>query len=118
VVDPIKRYTFISDRHAGILKGVKNVFPTAHHSFCAWHLRCNLNLRIRNGARQSRYFQSLMFTAARALPESEYHATIEQMVEMGGTNVERFFQSLNPESWADSFFPGDRYFVFSFSVIF
>lgn len=34
--------SFISDRHHGILQGVKYVFPYCYHSFCRLHLQGNL----------------------------------------------------------------------------
>ncbi|XP_028095018.1 uncharacterized protein LOC114295037 [Camellia sinensis] len=42
VVGGGRTLTFISDRHVGLLQSMPNIFPSAHHGYCLFHLQMNL----------------------------------------------------------------------------
>ena len=47
ILDPSRKITFISDRHVGIIDGIKEVFPDHFHGFCLFHIKYNLLDKLR-----------------------------------------------------------------------
>ncbi|KAL7204281.1 hypothetical protein ACSBR2_017366 [Camellia fascicularis] len=46
VVDRDRTFTFVLDRHIGLLQAMSHVFLLVHYAFCLVHLQMNLRDRI------------------------------------------------------------------------
>ncbi|GJS97805.1 mutator type transposase [Tanacetum coccineum] len=52
-------FTFITDRHKGLLPAIKTLFPAAEHRYCVRHINQNMNLQWKGGV-----FKDLLWRAA------------------------------------------------------
>lgn len=101
-VDP-SSMTIISDRHRGILSAMSNVYPTAHHGLCCYHMSCNMVTDTRD-----RPALGLFWAAARANTIIQYDQIMQTMSERHA-DAYRWLQNIEPKKWANAHFPGRRY---------
>ena len=94
-MDPARRITFISDRHAGIIDGVKDIFPNDFHGFCLFHMKYNLMDKLRgvNSKLQS-HLVYLMTKCAYAPDKESYLQKYDILVKEGGRRVNDFLAGI------------------------
>ena len=117
ILDDERKITFISDRHPGILDGVKRVFPECYHSFCLFHMRFNLMDKLRGVHPSIRNRLVYKMTQCAYAPDVEkYESWMEKLVNEGGQKVVDFFSCIPAENWCNAFFAGQRYGEMSSSL--
>ncbi|XP_028109234.1 uncharacterized protein LOC114307944 [Camellia sinensis] len=110
VIGGDRTLTFISDRHAGLLQSMLNIFPSAHHAYCLLHLQMNLrdHLKYVNATHKI----GLM----RKLRECGYASIVDCFIEKmdvlkkcSPAVIEGFMKDLDPKHLANAYFRGQRY---------
>ena len=116
-MDPCRKITFISDRHPGIIDGLKNVFPDDFHGFCLFHLKYNLMDKIRKLDPNFRSRLVYMFTECAYAPDYDlYVAKMGLLLKEGGQRVKDFVKDIPVQNWCNAFFRGQRYGEMSSSL--
>lgn len=104
-----QKITFISDRHWGLINGVRSVFPNCYHAFCVYHLKKNLEHSIDSRIKKRGWIVSLFYKCAKVATESEFNTALEEFKEVGGHYATDFLRNLPTERFANAHFPGPRY---------
>ncbi|KAF9598261.1 hypothetical protein IFM89_026092 [Coptis chinensis] len=104
-----RRYTFLSDRHHGLLVNIPLVFPGSYHSFCLWHLKNNLRAALSKTDSVSRHLVKLFSDCAYAPTHNKFQEKMIELQTIGGDQVDRFLAKVPLENWANSCFRGSRY---------
>ncbi|KAF9601526.1 hypothetical protein IFM89_020321 [Coptis chinensis] len=60
-----RRYTFLSDRHHGLLVNIPIVFSDSYHSFCLWYMENNLRTCLSKSCGLYEYWANAYFCGAR-----------------------------------------------------
>ncbi|KAF9594932.1 hypothetical protein IFM89_035502 [Coptis chinensis] len=85
-----RNYTFLSDRHHGLLVNIPLVFPGSYHSFCLWHLKNNLRAALSKTDSISRHLVKLFSDCAYAPTHDKFQEEIVELRTIGGDQVDRF----------------------------
>ena len=103
--------TFVSDRNPGLVDGVADVFPFAHHAFCLQHLKANLRDKFSGGyTNEFRERMVLLLRECAYAPTVPvFHAKLQVLRQEGGSNVDRFLSGLCHDRWSNAYFKGHRY---------
>ena len=99
--------TFISDRHASLVKNVPIVFPDSHHSFCMWHLKnniCHAAARYCTGENIWTLFRRCY---ARTGPK--FMQSLQLLLEAGKDAAAKFMDGLPTEKFVNAYFAGQCY---------
>jgi len=96
--------TFLSDRQKGLLEGVATWFPGSAHAYCLRHLVDNFSKRFKH-----KDLISLLWQAARATTEAEFHTACNAMRAINFQCVEWLLGTAHPMHWATVYFRGRRY---------
>ncbi|XP_040371766.1 uncharacterized protein LOC112193244 isoform X2 [Rosa chinensis] len=102
---------FMTDRGAGLLDGVKEVFPNAPHSYCIKHLKDNLNGRYPSsyGSTFKEHIVRLFTQAAYARTLDIFNEKLEEFRKQSRGQGQSFLANLPPENYAIACFPAKRY---------
>ncbi|XP_026459844.1 uncharacterized protein LOC113360557 [Papaver somniferum] len=87
---------FLSNRHEGLLQGIPRVFPGSHHSYCFYHIKCNLP--IGSGDANSKAAIDLFYKAAYSYITTNFEEALRGMHAIGCGHVaiiSRLFQRRN-----------------------
>ncbi|KAF7145607.1 hypothetical protein RHSIM_Rhsim04G0195500 [Rhododendron simsii] len=102
--------TFVSDRNQGLLEAVRMVFPNSCHGYCLFHLKWNLRHHLRGTQPGFKaYLVNLMLRCAYAPTRELFYDNMRNLIAYGGNRVNGFLSNLQPQHWANAFFPGQRY---------
>ncbi|KAF9609930.1 hypothetical protein IFM89_019333 [Coptis chinensis] len=85
-----RRYTFLSDRHHGLLVNIPFVFPYSYHSFCLWHMENNLRTALSKTCGVSKYLVGLFKKCAYASTHKEFQEHVAELLNIGGDAVSNF----------------------------
>lgn len=110
IVGTDRRITFISDRHKGLLDGVKNIFPDHFHSFCLQHMKNNLRDKLKWS--HSKLKSRLVYKfreCGYALDVDSFQKELESLLSEGGERVKQFVSEIPFENWTNAHFKGNRY---------
>lgn len=99
---------FISDRHYGLITGVRRIFPTSSHSTCVYHMRKNLEAKL-GGHRKRNWLVKLFLSCAEASSIHEFRNLMNLLRDNGGAIISDFLRDAPYEHWSNMFFPGKRY---------
>ena len=103
-------FTFISDRHIGLLRVVASVFPISYHCYCIQHLKVNLKEKFCGSDKLLRVkVVGLFLDCVHALTEFLFESYMKEPKSVGGTKVERFLSYLPFHHWTNVHFKGNRY---------
>ncbi|XP_026417420.1 uncharacterized protein LOC113312903 [Papaver somniferum] len=98
---------FLSDRHEGLLQGIPKYFPNSHHSYCFYHIKCNLP--IGSGDANSKPVLDLFYKAAYSYTPANFEEALRAMHAIGAGHVANYIRTIPKEKWANVFFPVCRY---------
>ena len=101
----------ISDRHAGIIAAVREIFPHAHHGCCCQHLKANIKANY--GSVSS--IVHLYWKAAKAYRRPEFDHTF-RMLQRAKPAAAEHLRHVGIEKWARSYFPGLRYNIMTTNI--
>ena len=106
-----RNIVFMTDRGAGLLDGVKEVFPNSPHSYCIKHLKDNLNGRYPScyGAGYKDHILRLFGQCAYARTRDIFDERLEELKREGRGQINSFLENLLPENYAIAYFPAKRY---------
>ncbi|XP_073129491.1 uncharacterized protein [Henckelia pumila] len=110
-------YTFFSDRHPGIIKAIESVFPNSHHAYCLRHLVDNFVKQVmrRYPMHNKKHWSSIFKKAAYAYSRQDYSEHINSIIE-SMPNARDFIINSQPQCWANSLFPGNRWGVINNNI--
>ncbi|KAF9597613.1 hypothetical protein IFM89_020092 [Coptis chinensis] len=104
-----RRYTFLNDRHHGLLVNIPLVFSGSYHSFCLWHLKNNLRAALSKTDSISGHLVKLFSDCTYALTHDKFQEKMVELRTIGDDQVDRFLARVPLENWANSCFRGSRY---------
>ncbi|KAL5727624.1 hypothetical protein ACHQM5_000803 [Ranunculus cassubicifolius] len=107
---------FIFDRHHGLLTSIAQVFPSALHSYCYWHMERNLTAVIPKNHEKRGELLELFHDMAYANTHFEFSQHLEKFVGIGFARATKFVESIPFEHWANAHFKGKRYGELSSSL--
>ena len=106
---------FMSDRHQGLLAGVRDIFPSDYHSYCYLHMEQNLLSAVKaKNANVS--IVDLFKMCSRASNLYEFEGAYSKFCQIGGIAGVNFLKDKPFDKWVDLFFPGKRYGEYSSNV--
>ncbi|XP_026458586.1 uncharacterized protein LOC113359114 [Papaver somniferum] len=105
---------FLSDRHEGLLQGIPRAFPGSYHSYCFYHIKCNLP--IRKGDANFNAVIDLFYKAAYSYTTTNFEEALRGMHAIGFGHVANYLRTIPKEKWANAFFPVCRYAAHSSSI--
>ncbi|KAG9450576.1 hypothetical protein H6P81_010541 [Aristolochia fimbriata] len=86
----------IFDRHSGIIRAVRDVFPRPHrHRFCIRHIIANLKKRY-----SVKDLNKMVWTCARAETVDQYDHEMQILEEVCPGAKEELTEDMSPEQWA------------------
>ncbi|CAN6567533.1 unnamed protein product [Malus baccata var. baccata] len=103
--------TFMSDRHDGILKSIREFFPECPHSFCIVHLKQNVSTLFPKAAGEGlkKKMMNLLANCAYACTPSDFDDCMAEFKDNGQGHVKNFLCDLPKENYAIAHFPGKRW---------
>ncbi|XP_026396860.1 uncharacterized protein LOC113291553 [Papaver somniferum] len=105
---------FLSDRHDGLLQGIPRAFPGSYHSYCFYHIKCNLP--IGKGDENYNAVIDLFYKAAYSYTAANFEEALRGMHAIGCGHVANYLRTIPKEKCANAFFPVCRYAAHSSSI--
>ncbi|XP_026411026.1 uncharacterized protein LOC113306286 [Papaver somniferum] len=105
---------FLSDRHEGLLQGIPRAFPGSYHSYCFYHIKCNLP--IGKGDVNYNVVIDLFYKAAYSYTTANFEEALRGMHAIGCGHVANYLRTIPKEKWENAFFPVCRYAAHSSSI--
>ncbi|XP_026384093.1 uncharacterized protein LOC113279631 [Papaver somniferum] len=105
---------FLSDRHEGLLQGIPRAFPGSYHSYCFYHIKCNLP--IGKGDANYNAVIDLFYKAAYSYTTTNFEEALRGMHAIGCGHVANYLRTIPKEKWANAFFPVCRYAAHSSTI--
>ncbi|XP_026410716.1 uncharacterized protein LOC113305940 [Papaver somniferum] len=93
---------FLSDRHEGLLQGIPRAFPGSYHSYCFYHIKCNLP--IGKGDANYNVVIDLFYKAAYSYTSANFEEALRGMHAIGCGHVANYLRTIPKEKWANAFF--------------
>ncbi|CAN6547405.1 unnamed protein product [Malus baccata var. baccata] len=103
--------TFMSNRHDGILKSIREFFPECPHSFCIVHLKQNVSTLFPKAAGEGlkKKMMNLLANCAYAYTPSDFDDCMAEFKDNGQGHVKNFLCDLPKENYAIAHFPSKRW---------
>ncbi|XP_026416479.1 uncharacterized protein LOC113311905 [Papaver somniferum] len=98
---------FLSDRGEGLLQGIPKYFPNSHHSYCFYHIKCNLP--IGSGDANSKPVLDLFYKVSYSYTPANFEEALRGTHAIGCGHVANYIRTIPKEKWANVFFPVCRY---------
>lgn len=109
VVGMERKYTFISDRHPGLLLAVPESFPHCYHSHCLYHLGLNLSSKLGSSIKKKKSAIAALEKICHSATLDEYNENVKRFSVIAGPSGMEFLSSLSADRYVDFCFPGSRY---------
>ncbi|XP_058075771.1 uncharacterized protein LOC131224253 [Magnolia sinica] len=93
----------ISDRHKGLMKKVPQVFQTAIHRYCMYHIYRNLVDTFKDKSLEIYYWQ-----AAKTYRKAKFEKLMHD-IEHANPPVHAWLREIGYEKWTSSYFSGKRF---------
>ncbi|XP_019255153.1 PREDICTED: protein FAR1-RELATED SEQUENCE 4-like [Nicotiana attenuata] len=106
-----RELVFLPDRNQSIAKGIRKVFPEAHHGICLYHFEKNLKQRHAK-ATVINLFQS----AARSYKREDFIQLMSQLKSVD-KKIYNYIMEEPPERWARSWFPRRHYDMLTTNMV-
>lgn len=101
---------FVSDRHATIYAGLRNIYPRAKHAACTVHLFRNVKHNFK-----SEGLAKLVSNAARSYTVGDFRYWFEEIQKRNGKCADYLLQ-IGLTHWTLAYFPGMRYNLMSSNI--
>ncbi|XP_026416895.1 uncharacterized protein LOC113312352 [Papaver somniferum] len=98
---------FLSDRHEGLLQGIPNSFPDSYHSYCFYHIKCNLP--IGSGDANFKVVIDLFYKAGYSYTSANFEEALRGMHAIRCGHVSNYLRTIPKEKWTNAFLPVCRY---------
>ncbi|XP_028073295.1 uncharacterized protein LOC114275452 [Camellia sinensis] len=100
-----RTFTFISDRHVGLMEAMPIIFPNAHHAFCMQHLQRNLKDKLKYMNNFHRIALITKFNNCAYAPiVTAFEEMVEKFTNSGKKITIDFLGNLPPQHWANAYF--------------
>ncbi|XP_026419509.1 uncharacterized protein LOC113315448 [Papaver somniferum] len=101
--------TFISDRHEGLIQGIRDVFPTFYHAWCYQHLKNNV--RSKTNKKKGEHCAAMgLFKECFYLSTHEgFDQGMQKLKDMGCDGLHKFLSEIPVECWSNAHCLGCRY---------
>ncbi|XP_038972040.1 uncharacterized protein LOC120104627 [Phoenix dactylifera] len=112
-----QQFTFMTDRHQGIIKSVPKYFPDSYHSYCIRHVKENFKnqVLVHYRAAERKSLINLLNAAAYTPRLTVFRKLIAKLTsEAPGATT--FLLHAKPEHWANAVFPGPRWGIMTSNV--
>ena len=105
VLEPEWKLTFIFDRHAGLIEGIRTVFPDHFHAYCLFHMKMSLRDKFKGVIGKCRNRIVYKFgLCAEASIHADFEREVESLLSEGGQKVRDFLHDIPKEHWCSAFF--------------
>lgn len=109
--------TFVSDREKGLAKCVLEVFENAHHGYSMFYLMENFLKGLKGPFYgDGRGSLRVNFLAAAHAVRADAFKMFTEQIKRVSPKAYDWVMTVEPECWADSAFPGERYSQITFNV--
>ncbi|XP_062028563.1 uncharacterized protein LOC133744474 [Rosa rugosa] len=105
----MRRVTFISDHHVGLVSAFPSVFPNNPHGFCVRHLMANLSDKFPAASYLKDRIPYLFMCCAYSCTPEMYEFNMEILRSEGGDIVAQFLEDLPKENWCMAYFNSERF---------
>ncbi|XP_038984441.1 uncharacterized protein LOC103708840 [Phoenix dactylifera] len=112
-----QQFTFMTDRHQGIIKSVPKYFPDSYHSHCIRHVKENFKNQVLvhyRAAERKRLIDLL--NAAAYTPRLTVFRKLIAKLTSEAPGATTFLLHAKPEHWANAVFPGPRWGIMTSNV--
>ncbi|XP_026384403.1 uncharacterized protein LOC113279987 [Papaver somniferum] len=86
--------TIISDRHEGLIQGIRDVFPTFHHGWCYQHLKNNVRGKTNKKKGEHGAAMDLFKQCFYSSMHEGFHQGMQKLKDMGYDGLHKFFGDL------------------------
>ncbi|GJY48964.1 mutator type transposase [Tanacetum coccineum] len=87
-------FTFVTDRHKGVIPALAETFPAAEHKYCLKHIYDNMKLQWRG-----KLFKELLWRCATATTVTHFNRFMEE-VKQANKDVYDWLKDIPPQHWA------------------
>ncbi|XP_038972954.1 uncharacterized protein LOC120105004 [Phoenix dactylifera] len=105
-----QKFTFMTDRHQGIIKSVPKYFPGCYHSYCIRHVKENFKNQVLVHYRAADRKRLLdLVNAVAYTPRLNVFQKLIGKLTSEAPGASTFLLHANPEHWANAIFSGPRW---------
>ncbi|XP_026385145.1 uncharacterized protein LOC113280776 [Papaver somniferum] len=101
--------TFISDRHEGLIQGIRDVFPTFYHAWCYQHLKNNIRSKTNKKKGEHCAAMGLFKECFYSSTHEGFDQGMQKFKDMGCDGLHKFLSEIPVEYWSNAHCLGCRY---------
>ncbi|XP_026377973.1 uncharacterized protein LOC113272337 [Papaver somniferum] len=101
--------TFISDRHEGLIQGIRDVFPTFYHAWCYQHLKNNVRSKTNKKKGEHCAAMGLFKECFYSSTHEGFDQGMQKLKDMGSDGLHKFLSEIPVECWSNAHCLGCRY---------
>ncbi|XP_026429588.1 uncharacterized protein LOC113325982 [Papaver somniferum] len=101
--------TFISDRHEGLIQGIRDVFPTFYHDWCYHHLKNNVRSKTNKKKGEHCAAMGLFKECFYSSTHEGFDQGMQKLKDMGCDGLHKFLSEIPVECLSNAHCLGCRY---------
>ncbi|XP_026453356.1 uncharacterized protein LOC113354139 [Papaver somniferum] len=101
--------TFISDRHEGLIQGIRDVFPTFYHAWCYQHLKNNVRSKTNKKKGEHCVAMGLFKECFYSSTHEGFDQGMKKLKDMECDGLHKFLSEIPVECWSNAHCLGCRY---------
>ncbi|XP_026410438.1 uncharacterized protein LOC113305638 [Papaver somniferum] len=101
--------TIISDRHEGLIQGIRDVFPHFRHCFCYQHLKNNVRSNTNKKKSEHGAAMDLLKQCFYSSIHEGFREGMKKLKDVGCDGLHKFLSDLPVECWSNAHCEGCRY---------
>ncbi|XP_026416277.1 uncharacterized protein LOC113311688 [Papaver somniferum] len=101
--------TFISNRHEGLIQGIRDVFPTFYHAWCYQHLKNNVRSKTNKKKGEHCAAMGLFKECLYSSTHEGFDQGMQKLKDMGCDGLHKFLSEIPVECWSNAHCMGCRY---------
>ncbi|XP_026430878.1 uncharacterized protein LOC113327993 [Papaver somniferum] len=94
--------TFISDRHEGLIQGIRDVFPTFYHAWCYQHLKNNVCSKTNKKKGEHCAAMGLFKECFYSSTHEGFDQGMQKLKDMGCDGLHKFLSEIPVECWSNA----------------